>query len=319
MIWLGSRRRTQEVTKATEGADSIPPLWLDLPDAKAVAQVRAAGDRELLRAANELIDQGFTILPRAAPPELCDAVVADFERYIQENREYADRCKDAAGKYLRLVNFHWWSKNAMALGLQPRLMEALDFVFGLKAGIYTSLYFEVGTQQPIHRDSPFFETFPRNYFVGMWVALEDIDPASGPLMYVPGGHRFSADPHEICRTLRNENPGVARGELIDSALQTYYGQVIESAKKLGEPVSVPLRKGDVAIWHPQAPHGGSPAIDPSLTRRSIVFHCAPEAIQVYQQDVFFTHDSASPPPPRYGFAEVGGRKVARAGETAFQV
>jgi phytanoyl-CoA hydroxylase len=320
MIGLLRRFRLQGIAKTTERlANSMSPLWLDRLDAKSIAQARSEGNSELLRIANDLIDDGFTILERAAPKELCDSVVADFDRYVRENREYADRCRDASGRYLRLVNFHWWSRNAMSLGLQPKLMETLDFVFGQKAGIYTSLYFEYGTQQPIHRDSPFFETFPRNYFVGMWVALEDIDPASGPLMYVPGGHRFRVDPHDICRSIQANNPDLRGSALIEAALQAYYGQVIEMAKKVSEPVLVPLRKGDVAIWHPQAPHGGSPAVDPQLSRRSIVFHCAPEALQVYQHDVFFSHHSTSQPPPRYGFAEVGDRKVAKAGETAFQV
>src|SRR5579863_3762510 len=172
---------------------SIAPPWLDRVGAMDEAKARSLGNLDLLKIATDLIKHGFTIVPQGAPAQLCDAVATDFQRYVHENADYAEQHKDAAGKYLRLVNFHWSSANAMTLGLQPQLMRILDFVFGERAAIYTSLYFEYGTQQPIHRDSPFFETFPRNYFVGMWVALEDIDPASGPLMYVPNGHRFEID------------------------------------------------------------------------------------------------------------------------------
>jgi len=65
------------------------------------------------------------------------------------------------------------------------------------------------------------------------------------------------------------------------------------------------------------PHGGANAKDPTLTRKSMVFHCAPTDVQVYQQDVFFTADSQ--PPSRYGFREFRGRRYAVAGRPYFQV
>lgn len=216
------------------------------------------------------------------------------------------------------MNLHLSSENCRAIGLHPTIMRVLDYLFAARACIYTSLYFEYGTQQPIHRDLPFFETFPRNYFMGVWVALEDIDPAAGPLMYVPRAHRFPCDPHAIYRAEHARDPGRAGAAVVEASLQEYYGRIISGAAAIAAPVTVPLRKGDVAIWHPAMPHGGSPARDPSRTRRSVVFHCSPEAVQVYQQEVFFAHQTGRPPAPRYGFARHGDRKVALAGETAFQ-
>lgn len=302
-----------------EGKVLLPPPWLDLPNARELAVRRAGNRADFLKAANELLDAGFAVLPNWISAELCDATVRDFGSYVETNREYAEKCKDRHGRYLRLVNFHLASSNALAIGLDRRIMEVLDFIFGCKAGIYTSLYFEYGTEQPIHRDSPFFETFPRNYFVGVWVALEDIKPESGPLMYLPSGHRFECDPRPIYAEVRNRLPGASQEELVRQSLETYYGRVNDKAMSIGKPVAVSLKKGDVAIWHAQAPHGGSSASNRALTRRSIVFHDAPECVQVYQHDVFFTHPGPNPPPPRYGFMQQGDRKVALAGDTAFQV
>lgn len=296
----------------------LPPPWIDAPDAAESVRRRARGDALLEAVGRDIVESGFAILRGVVPPERCDGAVRDFAKFAAAHASDG-QFRDRQGRYLRLVNLHLASEHCRAIGLHPTVMRVLDFLFGAKACIYTSLYFEYGTQQPLHRDSPFFETFPRNYFLGVWVALEDIDPASGPLMYVPRGHRFACDPHEIYRARRARHPDLPERQIVEACLQDYYGAITRNCAALAEPVKVALKKGDVAFWHPAAPHGGSPAARPELTRRSIVFHCAPEAAQVYQQDVFFAHHAARPPPPRYGFRRYGDRKVALAGKTAFQV
>ncbi|GJL60246.1 MAG: hypothetical protein NPIRA03_31030 [Nitrospirales bacterium] len=307
-------------SKQPESArEEMGVLWLDLPDAEQEALLRAARyPSHYPRMAREVIREGFTILKGAIEPGLCDAVVNDYQQYLERNKRYADQFVDSQGRHNRLVNFHMSSENAMKIGCHDEIMRALDYLFGYKAGIYTSLTFEYGTEQPIHRDAPFFHTFPANYFVGAWCALEDIEPEAGPLMYVPGGHRFPCDQHAICRRIRAENPGQPDDWVVRHALEAYYGEVIARSGCIGATKQAVLQKGDVAIWHPQLPHGGAPAINPQKTRRSMVFHCAPETLQVYQHDVFFQYEDPGFPPPRYAFGSYQGRNYALAGETAFQ-
>ncbi|WP_313228708.1 phytanoyl-CoA dioxygenase family protein [Stenotrophomonas acidaminiphila] len=292
-------------------------LWLDQADAVAQLQGRAAGDVQLEAIGSRMIKDGFVVLPSAIAGTECDTVVSDYQRFIDDLGTEVEQHKDAGGRLLRVVNFHLSSGAAANIGCNPRLMAILDFLLGDEASVYSSLYFEHGSQQPIHRDSPFFETFPRNLFFGVWVALEDISIDAGPLMYVPGGHRFECDPHRIYDAVAACMPAAQRSALINEALEQYYGEVIRAASGVGAPVVVALKKGDVAIWHPQLPHGGSPAMDPGLTRRSMVFHCVPSSRQVYQHDVFFAHRGPAPA-PRYGFTRVNGRHVALSGATAFQ-
>ena len=54
--------------------------------------------------------------------------------------------------------------------------------------IYTSLFFQEGTQQDLHRDAPLFCTYPENKFLGCWFALEDTNKSNGSLSVVPRGH-----------------------------------------------------------------------------------------------------------------------------------
>jgi ectoine hydroxylase-related dioxygenase (phytanoyl-CoA dioxygenase family) len=261
-------------------------------------------------------DTGFVVLRNDVDPNLCDRTREDYERFLTDNQDMASQYVDAAGHHLRFVDFHQVSANALALGNHERVLRLLDFLFGRSAGIYTSLTFEYGTQQPIHRDSPFFHTYPINYFFGVWYPLEDIHPDSGPLMYIPGGHRFEIDRFHLFDVARRTAPTASRPELVTRALQLYYGEVMREAAKIAEPEIVDVRRGDVAIWHPAVPHGGSPARNGNLTRKSMVFHCAPTDMQVFQHDAFFT--APDQPPPRYGYKKHGDRLYAVSGPPAFQ-
>lgn len=300
--------------------DTPNRAWFDESNAlhELALKVSAAGDDpELSRVGQSLILSGFAVLPGLAPHALCDSVCADFDRFVAEHAEYAARHTDASGRHLRFVNLHMISDAAMRIGNMELLMRVLDLYFGRRAGIYTSLFFEYGTQQPIHRDAPFFHTYPKNLFVGAWIALEDIHVDAGPLMYIPGGHRWIIDERALFEETRRANPEQDENWVLRQTLELYYGEVIARSANFGEPVRVLAKKGDCLIWHGSLPHGGAPANDPRLTRKSIVFHCAPVDLQVYQHHAFFTADE--PPPPRYGFKSYGGRQYAIAGEPAFQV
>jgi hypothetical protein len=47
-----------------------------------------------------------------------------------------------------------------------------------------------GSQQGVHSDSIHMTTYPLGYLSAAWIALEDIHPASGPLVYYPGSHKL---------------------------------------------------------------------------------------------------------------------------------
>lgn len=295
---------------------TLPPLWLDQEDATERLS-RLGADEETRAALTALIRDGLVVLRGWQDAATCARVISDYERYADENREYVDQNRDVLGREKRLVNFHLWSDHAAAIGTNPRVMKLLDFVFGQEAGVYTSLTFKYGTQQPVHRDSPHFATWPRGYFVGVWTALQDIDPNSGPIFYHRGAHRFPLNESAVWDEARRRLPDALEGEQLLLALDLYNGEVIRRAPHEGDRVIPALSAGDVVIWHPELPHGGSPAEDPQLTRWSIVFHCAPADVQVHQHPDFFRRAASEAPSPRYGFTTKNGRKVALAGGVTY--
>lgn len=72
----------------------------------------------------------------------------------------------------------------------PAILELLSRLYGRRAFPFQTLNFPVGTQQHPHTDSSHFSSMPERFMCGVWVALEDIHPDSGPLMYYPGSHRL---------------------------------------------------------------------------------------------------------------------------------
>ena len=159
---------------------------------------------------------------------------------------------------------------------------------------------------------------PRSQFVGVWTALEDIDPSSGPLQYVKGAHRYRLAPEDVLAHVRTKHTHLTPEGQIDRALYRYNDQVMLHAADHGELTPAPqMKRGDVAIWHAELPHGGSPATDPMRSRWSMVVHCMPEAVQGHEYKTFFTHEGEAPPPDRYAFREAHDRKVAYIGDPTY--
>ena len=290
--------------------------WLDSSDALERIE-RAPVASEVKAIARSICTDGVALVREARSVQLCHEVMGDYLRYTAENASYVRENLDSLGREKRLVNFHLWSDAAARIGAAPRLMQALDFLFGQEAAIYSSLTFKFGTQQPVHRDTLHFATWPRRMFVGVWTALEDIDPGAGPLFYHPGAHRFALAPAEFMRQAEARLPDAPIAERLLMALDLYNGEVIRTAPSIAPAKLLDMKAGDVAIWHPELPHGGSAALDPKRTRWSIVFHCSPKAVQVHQHDRFFSHSSSSAPPDRYGYFVKSGRSFAMSGDVAY--
>jgi phytanoyl-CoA hydroxylase len=290
-------------------------LWIDRPDALeriATAEVELS----FKQVAIDLINDGVSVLPGWHDVGTCAQLIADYNEWCERHPEVVAANRDSLGHEKRLCNFHHYSPAALSIGQNPRVMQLLDFLFGREAGIYTSLTFKYGTQQPAHRDTPHFATWPASHYFGVWTALEDVNPDAGPLFYHENAHRFAAEPAQFWQAANEQRRGATQSECCFLALDLYNGFIIQEAGKR-KSITPEMKTGDIVIWHPQTPHGGTLAKDPDLTRWSIVFHCAPIDVQVHQYDRFFTHQSAEAPPSRYGFVKKGNRKVAWAGDVAF--
>lgn len=291
-------------------------LWIDKENAGSILDSKSLSD-SVKSALNSLMTDGLAVVKDSIPASLCSDVIEDYSRYSKEFADYVSENLDVLGREKRLVNFHHYSKAAERVGTNPKVMEILDALFETESIVYTSLTFKYGTQQPVHRDTPHFATWPHSRFVGVWTALEDVDPSAGPLFYHPGAHRFEVDPKDFWEEAVRQRPNATIQEQRLLALDLYNGEIIRTAPTVSEPKTIDLKAGDSVIWHPQLPHGGSPALNPHHTRWSMVFHCAPINVQVHQHDAFFSNFKNVVPSDRYGYRESMDRKLAVAGGVSF--
>jgi ectoine hydroxylase-related dioxygenase (phytanoyl-CoA dioxygenase family) len=142
------------------------------------------------------------------------------------------------------------------------------------------------------------------------VALEDADEDNGCLEVVRKGHLIPEfDRETIALAFFSDLDAVPPSS--DLLWDAYQSRLMNACLERGMEVErVKVSAGDVVIWHPQLPHGGSKIKDLSRTRHSLVMHVTPVGTPVYQHDVFFNPGKSVPTHASWSYAKFGGRKYA---------
>jgi hypothetical protein len=193
---------------------------------------------------------------------LCDAAVAETDGLF--------------GGRVRLQDAWRRSPSVRALALQPRLHALLAAAYGRRSFPFQTLNFRVGSQQELHSDVIHFSSQPARFMCGVWIALEDVEPGSGPLVYHPGSHRLADF------TMRHAGVDLAVPSVADYQ-RTWAPRFAEhiAASGLGAKELL-IPKGHAFVWAANLAHGGSPIERPASTRRSLVVHC------YFEDSVYFT-------------------------------
>jgi ectoine hydroxylase-related dioxygenase (phytanoyl-CoA dioxygenase family) len=154
------------------------------------------------------------------------------------------------------------SEEVRALALDPGLSATLEDLLGEPAVLCNSLNFEKGSSQPRHIDSLYMTPLTPHALIAAWIALEDVHPDAGPLVYYPGSHRIPL------YVFNDGSHHASRDEVVD---WFDYMDVQLRLRGLREKRFL-ARKGDVIVWHADLVHGGSPIKDARRTRNSLVCH-----------------------------------------------
>jgi hypothetical protein len=239
-------------------------------------------DDETRERVRSFAERGYLVLD--LEPErferLADEIVAGL---AGEHQEVGNRVQDA-WKFIPAVR---------ELATDPNVIAALSALYGRRPVPFQTLNFERGTEQETHSDLVHFNSFPPRYMAGVWVALEDVRPESGPLHYYPGSHRLPVyEPHDI--SLKGSSSSNR-----DEQYRSYEAFVRELLEQSGLPRErVALKRGQALIWASNLMHGGDPISDPQSTRRSQVTHYYFEGCRYY------TPLYSDPPLGRYHWRRV---------------
>ena len=235
--------------------------------------VDGAFDAETLRLARDLRRDGFAVLDFPDPD--FSARVERIRAKFQNEYDW-DGWRTGRKGSLRVQDAWTTDEDVKSIAANPRILALLSTLYGRKVFPFQTLNFPVGTQQAIHSDAAHFSSFPERFMCGVWVALEDIGPDQGPLVYLPGTHRWPI--------YTNEHLDVNSSFLLTDhgqypRLQALWSNLI-SAHGI-QPKRFTARKGQALIWMANLLHGGDRQNDLSLTRWSQVTHYYFEGCSYY--------------------------------------
>jgi ectoine hydroxylase-related dioxygenase (phytanoyl-CoA dioxygenase family) len=259
----------------------------------------------------EVVEKGYTVIKGAVSPAVCRGTIAAFRRFERNNAAIFAENRDELGHYPRIVNLHTAMPQLMTLFTQnPIWLQVQDVLFGAPTALYTSLFYEKGSQQPLHRDTPVFSTRPEYLYFGNTIYLEAAGERNGCLEVLEGGHRLEELDREAM-ALRRYGSLEKVPQLDGDIWNEYQDTVVAQGRAEGLAVKeLHVDAGDSLIWHPQLPHGGTPIKDKQRTRFSFVMHTTPVGVPVYHQDAFFRPSQALPEQATWSYREVNGRMIA---------
>ena len=206
--------------------------------------------------ARDFAEKGYAIIDMsgdAAVIALCDGAIADVSA-------------DAAAGYNRVQDVWRRSAAVRTLAGLPRVTDALAALHGRAPFPFQTLNFHRGSQQAPHADTLHFDSAPTGFMCGVWLALEDVHPDAGPLIYYPGSHKLPVLTFQDIGAEDNAPRLRAYPDLYEPAIaQRIAQQGFASETAL-------LRKGQALVWASNLIHGGASVTDAARTRRSLVTH-----------------------------------------------
>ena len=253
-------------------------------------------------------ENGFVILKRECSSESIDLVNEE----ILKSRQYLESLGQGE-KAGRICNIHSINRLVFKFILNQRVRRFLQFALNGEPVLWGSLTFQVGTEQPAHADAPFFYTEPTGSLAGVWTALEDIHPDSGPVFYYDKSHlnpfkvKDALDRHpnlnQLVLEARKGNSNLRNKVYRDLAIKVgdaYSEELIDHWENSGrEKTPVIIEKGDTLIWSQWLVHGGLLRKNRKKTRKSIVSHfCNKDSKHWPMQDYFLNSDRLSNIPPQ---------------------
>lgn len=262
------------------------PLWMDTPDAEAILRKKVAVGEVSNTLAERLaclIQYGYVIIPGAIDHHLADllleeiaAVTRQPDKFIarRDRAAYAHPTEEVARDItFRIIDFHVNSRHASQAIFCNPIVDVLDAVFGSPANAFQCLTFNHGSQQRMHQDGAYVVVSEPLQFLASWIALEDVVPGSGELMYYPGSHRLDdylfGDEQSKAWTPALHGRE-AHAQFLDS--------IVARSEAAGLPCQTFLpKKGDALIWASDLVHGGT-KMENDRTRKSIVTHYCPVGV-----------------------------------------
>lgn len=267
------------MSELDEHYNPVSDRWLDQPDWESQLEHKLdhgqVGEEDVERLRG-FVEKGFAIIELGDIAGLAEQLQSDINRFWKEGpmdlayrfvgdpRSMADAIERKERQSVcRILDPHSHSSAALSLYLHPEIFRWARMILGEQAIALRSAFKEFGSREALARDTAYFDLRRPAHLLGVYLALEDVDPNSGPLTVVSGSHRF---PHFE----------FAPGRIVVDPDEDYREARVharrEAEKRNLKEEIVCCRKGEAIIWHAALVHGTDWVRDASLERRSLLIH-----------------------------------------------
>lgn len=214
-------------------------------------------------------DDGVVILKGFMPEDL---MVAYEECWIRENgsgtRDNFEMKRPMGWDYCTPYRHH---KELMDIFSYGPLNQEMENLIGEPVGVHLNLTGWNTTTRNWHQDSYLNPPHVGDYYIAMWLALETINPDSGPFQFVMGSHKWPQVTQEKILAALNPDERDHRWPThSERVLTPLFTQDIED-RKADVTTYLPDR-GDVLLWHGRLLHRGSLPNVPGMQRKSLIAH-----------------------------------------------
>jgi phytanoyl-CoA hydroxylase len=267
-------------------------MWIDRTNAAEILSQKEMAD-DLKAAIHKFILDGYVVLPKAVPAHLIDIFLEKIDNsFVHGNCNilYQNHGSPVTLPLeiptdpidARVVDAYCAIPEAVSILSNPRLTQFLRAIFDEDPLLFQSLSFHQGSQQGLHQDTAYVVSDRPMELAACWIALEDIRDGAGELSYAPGSHRLPDWDFGVAPPRKHWDSALDGVEQHDRWAAWLREQVEKTEQGVQK---FHARKGDILIWHADLVHGGSPILDKTLTRRSLVGHFCPKSARPNYFDI----------------------------------
>lgn len=214
-------------------------------------------------------EDGFVIKTNFIPEEL----MQEYEAcWIDNNAKFID------GQFVITRPGGW--PDCTPYRRHPEVLDILTFkgindtmeeLIGEPAAVHLNLTGWTSTTRDWHQDTYLNPPHVGDYYVAIWLALEDINPDSGPFQFVAGSHRWPTVTQEkILNALPQDQRDYRWPRFSESILTPIFTHEIE---RRGAEITTYLpKRGDILFWHGRLLHRGSQPANVGIQRKSLIAH-----------------------------------------------
>lgn len=218
-------------------------------------------DLEAIKMAFEA--NGFVVVDDVFSEAELSEMEAFFESYKNNGGQVFDKGSryeeiDPKERQVRAMHPHRYSQRVVDWLLHPRVAQVLETLMGCAPlGVQTMYYYKPpgAKGQGMHQDNFYLQAKPHTCMAA-WTPIDDSEIENGCLYMVPG----------------SQNYDVHCPEADAARWRDYTDSHITGFPEIGEPVPVPVRRGQTLFFGGQVIHGSGPNTSAHRSRRTFIGH-----------------------------------------------